>query len=66
MGSIDLPAGAIISVDTSPVIFAVERNLQFEPVLAPLWQALEKRHVQVIASELVIVETLAGRRDGVL
>lgn len=60
MGAIGLSQGSIIAVDTTTLIFTIERNPVFEPILTPLWEAMIHRQVQVIASELVIVETLTG------
>lgn len=39
MGSLIVPASGLVYIDTNPVIYSVEKNAQYWPLLEPLWQA---------------------------
>lgn len=60
MGSLNLPSTGIIYVDTSPVIYSVEKHADFWPLLRPLWIASKEGQVEIISSELILLETLVG------
>lgn len=58
MGQLILPDGAIIYVDTAVVIYSVEFNPVYWQLLQPLWAKLQANQLQIITSELTILETL--------
>ncbi len=58
MGSLNLPDGGLVYLDTSPIIYAVEKISPFAEILYPLWLAAKENQFQLIGSELLLVETL--------
>jgi predicted nucleic acid-binding protein len=58
MGQLILPDAAIIYVDTAIVIYSVEFNPDYWQVLQPLWTKLQLKQLQIITSELTILEAL--------
>ncbi|MBA3710954.1 MAG: type II toxin-antitoxin system VapC family toxin [Pyrinomonadaceae bacterium] len=65
MGSLSVPASGVIYVDTAPFIYTVERHADYEQLLLPLWEALDGGAIEVVTSELTLLETLVKPlRDG--
>ena len=60
MGSLTLPAAGLVYVDANPVIYSVERHPTYWPLLQPLWQAAKGKAIEVVSSDLVLMETLVG------
>lgn len=60
MGSLTLPASGIIYLDTSPVIYSVEKHPDFFPLLTPLWVAASSTPIKIITSELTLLESFVG------
>ena len=58
MGPLTLPSHGAIYLDTSAIIYSVERNEPYFTLLAPAWQQAEAGQFVVVCSELVIAETL--------
>ena len=58
MGPMTLPLHGAIYLDTSAIIYSVERNEPYFTLLAPAWQQAEAGQFAVVCSELVISETL--------
>ena len=58
MGAIRLPSHGSIYLDTSAIIYSVERNKPYLTLLAPVWQQAEAGQFVVICSELAVAETL--------
>ena len=58
MGPMRLPSHGAIYLDTSAVIYSVERNEPYLTLLAPAWRQAEAGQFVVVCSELVISETL--------
>ncbi len=58
MGTITLPSSGSIYLDTSAVIYSVERHEPYLTLLAPAWQQAEAGHFVLVCSELVISEAL--------
>ena len=58
MGTITLPSSGSIYLDTSAVIYSVERNEPYFTLLAPAWQQAEAGHFVLVCSELVVSEAL--------
>ena len=58
MGQLSFPAGSKVYLDTSPVIFSVEKHADYWRLLVSLWQSLKTRQIKVFTSELTLLETL--------
>lgn len=65
MGALTLPAAGKVYVDTALIIYSVERVPSYELLLQPLWNALDSQSLEVVTSELTLMETLVKPiRDG--
>ena len=60
MGTLTLPASGLVYVDANPVIYTVEKHPVYGPLLQALWQAARAKTVEVVTSELALMETLVG------
>lgn len=60
MGHIELPPQGKVYVDSNIIIYTVETNPYYAPLLEPLWNASEKGALNVYCSELSIVEVLTA------
>ncbi|MBI3301249.1 MAG: PIN domain-containing protein [Deltaproteobacteria bacterium] len=60
MGTLTLPASGLVYVDTQVVIYSVEKHPNYWPLLRPLWAASRAGEIEVISSELALLETLVG------
>jgi len=50
MGQLNVPDGAIIYLDTAPIIYSIERYLDYWQLLAPVWEKLESGSIQLIST----------------
>lgn len=53
-----LPSHGAVYLDTSAIIYSVERNEPYLTLLAPVWQQAEAGQFVVVCSELAVAETL--------
>lgn len=60
MGTLTLPTSGLVYLDANPVIYSVERHLVYGPLLEPLWRAAKANTIEIVSSELVLMETLVG------
>ncbi|HTU90270.1 MAG TPA: PIN domain-containing protein [Gemmataceae bacterium] len=60
MGALTLPTSGLVYLDANPIIYTVEKHPVYGPLLQPLWQAVQARTIEVISSELALMETLVG------
>ncbi|HKA06028.1 MAG TPA: PIN domain-containing protein [Gemmataceae bacterium] len=60
MGTLSVPASGLVYLDANPVIYSVEKHPVFGPLLEPLWLAAQAQSVEVVSSDLVLLETLVG------
>ena len=60
MGALTLPASGLVYVDTSIVIYAVERHPAYAAALRPLWEAGHAKSVHIVSSALCLMEVLVG------
>lgn len=60
MGTLTLPASGQVYLDANPVIYTVEKHPVYGPLLQPLWQAVQAKTIEVVSSELALMETLVG------
>jgi predicted nucleic acid-binding protein len=60
MGTLTLPASGCVYIDTMTLIYTVERYPAYLPLLAPLWQAAQAGAIEIVSSELTLMEALVG------
>ena len=60
MGSLALPASGNVYVDAQVFIYTVERHALYSPLVDPLWQAVQAGTLEVVGSELTLMESLVG------
>jgi predicted nucleic acid-binding protein len=60
MGALTLPASGLVYVDTMTLIYTVERYAAYFPLLEPLWQTAQAGTIEIVSSELALMETLVG------
>jgi predicted nucleic acid-binding protein len=58
MGQLTLPNAARVYIDTVTVIYAVEQAPTYGVFLNPLWNSLQAGNLEVLTSELTLMETL--------
>lgn len=58
MGRLNVSPGDRIYVDTAPIIYSVEKADEYWPLLLPLWQLLQDGQIEIVTSELTLLETL--------
>ena len=58
MGRLDLKDGAIVYVDTTPIIYSVERHPKYIDLLQPLWTKVNNNEISLLSSELLWLEIL--------
>jgi predicted nucleic acid-binding protein len=60
MGTLTVPSSGLVYFDTNPVIYSVERHPVYGPLVRPLWQAAKAKTIEIVSSELVLMESLVG------
>ena len=60
MGSLILPTDGLIYVDAQIFIYTVEKHPVYFSVLNTLWATVASGAVEVVSSELILMETLVG------
>lgn len=60
MGALILPVSGRVYVDANTIIYTVEKHPVYEPVVRPLWPAALAKILEVVSSDLVLLETLVG------
>lgn len=58
MGRLNFPQGSRLYLDTAPFIYAIEEHIVYWDYLRPIWTAFEAGEVQVVTSEISLLETL--------
>ena len=58
MGPLTLPSRGSTYLDTTAIIYSVERNEPYCTLLDPVWRQAEAGRLAIVCSELVISETL--------
>ena len=58
MGQLNFPPLARVYLDTSPVIYSVEKHADYWQILVSLWQSLKSGEIEIVTSELTLLETL--------
>ena len=60
MGALTLPASGLVYLDANSVIYTVEKHPVYWPLLQPMWQAAKGKTIEIVSSELTLMETLVG------
>jgi predicted nucleic acid-binding protein len=60
MGALTLPTAGLVYIDAMILIYTVERYPAYWPLLEPLWQAAQAGKIEIVSSELTLLETLVG------
>lgn len=60
MGTLTLPASGLVYLDANSIIYTVEKHPVYGPLLHPLWRAAQAKTIEVVTSELALMETLIG------
>lgn len=58
MGQLNIPDSSTVYIDTSVIIYSVEKVPNYDLLLETLWQKLQANEVRVFSSELTLLETL--------
>jgi predicted nucleic acid-binding protein len=58
MGQLSIPDGATLYLDTAPIIYSIERHHDYWQLLTPVWEKLHSGNIQLISSELLLLECL--------
>jgi predicted nucleic acid-binding protein len=60
MGSLIVPSSGLVYLDANSVIYSVEKHPVYWPLLEPLWRAAKGKTVELVSSDLVLMETLVA------
>jgi hypothetical protein len=55
-----VPLSGLVYFDANPIIYSVEKHATYWPLLEPLWQAARANTIEIVSSDLVLMETLIG------
>lgn len=51
-------SGTTVALDTAPLIYFIERNPRYLPLVLPFFEAVERGEVEVVTSTLTLTEVL--------
>jgi predicted nucleic acid-binding protein len=60
VGTLTVPTAGLVYLDANPVIYSVEKHPVYWPLLQPLWHAAKGSTVELVSSDLVLMEVLVG------
>lgn len=60
MGSLTIPSSGLVNLDTNPIIYSVEKHPVYWPLLQPFWHAAKGKTIEIVSSDLALMETLIG------
>ena len=60
MGSLTLPPAGPVYADAQIFIYSVEKHPKYAPLLRPLWESVASGQLEVVSSELTLMEALVG------
>ena len=58
MGQLVIPSNSKVYIDTAVAIYSVEWNREYFELLRPLWSKFQKEEIELVSSELILMETL--------
>lgn len=50
--------GTVVAIDTAPLIYLIEENPVWSPVVQPFFQALDNGHFRAVTSTIILAEVL--------
>lgn len=56
----ELPEGALVLLDSAPIVYFLEKHPQFAPIFRPLFEAHAEGRVQFAVTTISIAEVLTG------
>lgn len=60
MGSLIVPSAGQVYLDANAVIYSVEKHPTYWPLLQPIWLAAKGKTIEIVSSDLTLMETLVG------
>ena len=60
MGELTLPPAGPVYADAQIFIYSVEKHPIYAPLLRPLWESVARGDLEVVSSELTLLESLVG------
>ena len=60
MGSISVPSTGLVYLDANAIIYSIEKRPGYAQLLQPVWQAAQTAPIEIVSSELVLMECLVG------
>jgi hypothetical protein len=58
VGTLTIPSAGAVYFDANPIIYSVERHPVYWPLLQPVWHAAKGKTIEIVSSDLPLVETL--------
>jgi len=55
-----LPPSGLVYLDANSIIYSVEKHPVYWPLVEPVWTAAKKGTIEIVSSELALMETLVG------
>jgi predicted nucleic acid-binding protein len=60
VGLLTLPTAGTVYLDTQTLIYSVETQMNYWPLLKPVWEAAHSKQFNLVSSDLALLETLVG------
>jgi predicted nucleic acid-binding protein len=60
VGVINVPSSGLIYLDANSIIYSVEKHRVYWPLVQPIWLAAKGNAIEIVSSELTLLETLVG------
>lgn len=60
MGSLIVPSTGLVYLDANSMIYSVEKHPVYWPLLQPLWLAAKGKTIEIVSSDLTLMESLVG------
>jgi predicted nucleic acid-binding protein len=60
VGTLTLPTSGLVYLDTNSIVYSVEKHPVYWPLLDPLWHAAKGKTIEIVSSELALMETLVA------
>ncbi len=60
MGSLTVPSAGLVYLDANSMIYSVEKHPVYWSFLQPLWLAAKGKTIEIVSSDLTLMETLVG------
>lgn len=60
MGALNIAASSVVYVDTSIIIYTVEKFPEYLPLLESMWVSFHAGEIEIVSSELILMEVLVA------